>query len=130
MRRSRWVCKIEQVPCGRACTKSAQSPTINWNDVVSLVTLDDLVIGEPGKVYSTAPRIALGADSKRYYVKGCNDVAAFSEVVGCSLAALMGLRVPPAAVCEFDGDLYAGVEEVPNMQRNIKPWLGKMGIHQ
>lgn len=79
--------------------------------------------GEPGKVYSTAPRVAIGKDGKTYYIKGRNEQIAFSEVAGCRLAALAGLKVPNADVGVFDGDLYAAVESVPAAQRNIRPWL-------
>ena len=81
------------------------------------------MIGEPGKVFSTGPEVAIGEDGKTYYIKGKNCHTAFSEVVGCRLAALAGLTVPPAHVGFFDGDLYAAIESVPQADRNIRPWL-------
>jgi hypothetical protein len=81
------------------------------------------VIGEPGKVFSTGPEVAIGEDGRTYYIKGRNGPAAFSEVVGCQLAAAAGLRVPAASVCSLGDDRYAGVESVPNAQRNVRPWL-------
>jgi hypothetical protein len=93
--------------------------------LIALTTLDEKVVGEPGKVYSTDPHVALGPDGKTYFVKGCNDAIAFKEVVGCLLAARCGLKIPLAALCTIgqNEDVYAGVEEVPNAQRNIRPWL-------
>jgi hypothetical protein len=92
-------------------------------NVLWLATIEAPVQGEKGKVFSTAPEVALAPDGKTYYVKGRNGAVAFSEVAGCSLAALTGLRVPPAFVCTLGGDLYAGVESVPKPQRSIRPWL-------
>ena len=80
-------------------------------------------MGEPGKVFSTGPEVAIGEDGRTYYIKGRNGPTAFSEVVGCQLAAAAGLRVPAASICSLGDDLYAGVESVPNAQRNIRPWL-------
>lgn len=81
------------------------------------------VIGELGKVFSTGPEVAIGEDGKTYYIKGRNSPIAFSEVVGCRLAALVGLKVPTAHVASFNGDLYAAVESVPAASRNLRPWL-------
>lgn len=67
--------------------------------------------------------MAIGADRLTYYIKGRNNPTAFSEVAGCRLAALAGLKVPPAHVADFGGDRYAAVESVPRAQRNIRPWL-------
>lgn len=66
------------------------------------------MIGPAGIIYSTAPQTATGLDGKTYYVKGCDGDVAFSEVVGCLLPAEAGLRVPAAAVCNFNGQLCAG----------------------
>jgi hypothetical protein len=93
--------------------------------LIALITLDEKVVGEPGKVYSTDPHVALGPNGQTFFVKGCNDPIAFKEVVGCLLGSLCGLKVPPASLCMIGQaqDVYAGVEEVPNAQRNIRPWL-------
>jgi hypothetical protein len=91
--------------------------------LIRLATIEERVIGEPGKVFSTSPEVATGEDGKTYYIKGRNNPTAFSEVVGCRLASIVGLRVPTASVCSLDGELYGGVEEVPKAQRNIRPWL-------
>lgn len=81
------------------------------------------MIGELGKVFSTAPEVAIGEDGKIYYIKGCNDPIAFAEVVGCRLASIVGLDVPDAHIGLFNGDLYAAIESVPAANRNIRPWL-------
>ena len=86
-----------------------------------LTTLDDPVIGEAGKVFSTSPRLATGPDGKTYYVKGCNDPIAFSEVLGCSLGAIAGLKVPTATIGKIGDEIYAAVEEVPQPERNVRP---------
>lgn len=67
--------------------------------------------------------MAIGEDGKTYYIKGQNGATAFSEVAGCRLAAATGLRVPAASICTLGDGLYAGVESVPNPQRNVRPWL-------
>jgi hypothetical protein len=82
-------------------------------------------MGEPGKVFSTGPEVAIGEDGKTYYIKGRNGPIAFSEVVGCRLAALAGLKVPNADVGTFNGDVYAAIESVPAANRTISPWLRK-----
>jgi hypothetical protein len=91
--------------------------------LIRLATIEAPVIGEPGKVFSTAPEVAIGEDGKTYYVKGRNNPTAFSEVAGCRLAAAAGLRVPLASICVLDEDRYGGVESVPRALRNIRPWL-------
>ena len=91
--------------------------------MIHLATIDDKVVGEFGKIFSTDPHTALGRDGKRYFIKGCNGSIAFKEVAGCSLAGLCGLKVPPADFCIIGKDIYGGVEEVPGHQRNIRPWL-------
>jgi hypothetical protein len=91
--------------------------------LIRLATIEAAVIGEPGKVFSTGPEVAIGEDGKTCYIKGRNGPTAFSEVAGCKLAAAMGLRVPAASICSLGDDLYAGVESVPKAQRNIRPWL-------
>jgi hypothetical protein len=91
--------------------------------LIKLSTIEERVTGELGKVYSTAPEVAIGSDGKTYYIKGCNNPTAFSEIAGCRLARLAGLRVPNADVGEFAGALYAAVESVPRANRNIRPWL-------
>jgi hypothetical protein len=91
--------------------------------LIHLATIDDKVVGEFGKIFSTDPHTALGRDGKRYFIKGCNGSIAFKEVAGCSLAGLCGLKVPPADFCIIGKDIYGGVEEVPGHQRNIRPWL-------
>ncbi len=83
-------------------------------------------MGELGKVFSTAPEIAVGEDGKTYFIKGRNSGTAFAEVVGCKLAALAGLTVPPAHVGIYGDDRYAAVEAVPTSQRSIEPWLSQM----
>jgi hypothetical protein len=94
--------------------------------LIRLATIEEPVIGEPGKVFSTAPEVAIGEDGRTYYIKGRNNSTAFSEVVGCRLAAAAGLLVPVASVCSLDGDVYAGVERVPRAQLNIRPWLREL----
>lgn len=94
--------------------------------LILLATIEEPVIGEKGKVFSTAPKVATGEDGKTYYIKGGNSPTAFSEVAGCRLAAAVGLRVPNASICLFEGVLYGGVEEVPKPQRNIRPWLQEL----
>jgi hypothetical protein len=37
-----------------------------------LSTLDERIVGEPGKVFSTDPRVALGPDGRTYFVKGAD----------------------------------------------------------
>jgi hypothetical protein len=91
--------------------------------LIRLATIEAAVIGELGKVFSTGPEVAIGEDGRTYYIKGRNGPTAFAEVAGCKLAAAMGLRVPAASICSLGDDLYAGVESVPNAQRNIRPWL-------
>ena len=91
--------------------------------MIRLATIEAPVIGEAGKVFSTSPEVAIGEDGKTYYIKGRNNATAFSEVVGCRLAKAVGLLVPVASVCSFNGELYGGVESVPRAQRNIRPWL-------
>jgi hypothetical protein len=91
--------------------------------LINLATIEAAVIGELGKVFSTAPEVAIGEDGKTYYIKGRNSRTAFSEVVGCRLAAMAGLKVPHADVGMFNGNLYAAVESVPAANRNIRPWL-------
>jgi hypothetical protein len=86
-------------------------------------SIEQPIIGERGKVFSTAPEVATGEDGKTYYIKGRNSPTAFTEVAGCRLAAALGLRVPIASVCLLDGDYYGGVEEVPTARRNIRHWL-------
>ncbi len=92
--------------------------------MINLSSIEDAVQGEPGKVYSTAPRIAVDEDGKTRYVKGLNSRTAFAEVAGCRLAAAVGLLVPKADIGNFEGELYAAVEEVPYADRNIEHWLG------
>ena len=91
--------------------------------MIKLASIEEPVIGEPGKVFSTAPEVAIGEDGKTYYIKGRNNPTAFSEVVGCRLAGAVGLLVPAASVCSLNGELYGGVESVPKAQRNVRPWL-------
>jgi hypothetical protein len=94
--------------------------------LIRLATIEAPVVGEPGKVFSTAPEVAFGEDGGTYYIKGRNNAIAFSEVAGCRLAVLAGLRVPTASVGLLDADLYAAVESVPSHQRNIRPWLNDL----
>ena len=86
-------------------------------------TSDHICPREAGKVFSTDPDKALGQEGNTYFVKGCNAPTAFKEVVGCSLAAICLVKVPPADFCIFGEETYAGVEEVAGAQRNILPWL-------
>jgi hypothetical protein len=88
-----------------------------------LETIEGPVVGEPGKVFSTGPEVSYGEDGKVYYIKGCNSPIVFTEVVGCRLAATVGLKVPNAHIGFFGGDLFAAVESVPAANRNIRPWL-------
>lgn len=111
-------------------TKAAQRlkvifRTVKVNALITLATIEAPVVGEPGKVFSTGPEVAIGEDGKTYYIKGRNGPIAFSEVVGCRLAALAGLKVPNAEVGTFNGDLYAAIESVPAANRTIWPWLRK-----
>ena len=96
---------------------------INSNSLIHLVTIEAPVQGELGKVYSTAPEVAIGHDGRTYFIKGRNSPTAFAEVAGCRLAKLAGIRVPEAGVGTFMGDLYAAIESVPKPERNIRPWL-------
>jgi hypothetical protein len=50
--------------------------------LIRLATIEERVIGEPGKVFSTSPEVATGEDGKTYYIKGRNNPTAFSEVAG------------------------------------------------
>jgi hypothetical protein len=91
--------------------------------LISIRTIEKSVVGEPGKVYSTAPEVAIGDDGKTYFIKGRNSPVAFSEVAGCRLAAIAGLNVPIAHVGFFGDAFYAAVESVPTPYRDIRPWL-------
>jgi len=91
--------------------------------LIRLATIDAPVEGEPGKVYSTSPEIAMGEDGKTYFIKGRNEATAFSEVAGCRLASAAGLKVPIAHIGIYGDDRYAAVEAVPGTQRTIQPWL-------
>lgn len=94
--------------------------------MIRLQTIEAPVVGEFGKVFSTAPDVAIGEDGKTYFIKGRNNATAFSEVAGCRLSALLGIDVPRAGVGAFCGDLYAAVETVPKPNRNVRPWLGNL----
>ena len=89
-------------------------------------TLEDFVVGEVGKVFSTQPQVAIGKDGKTYYVKGRNSPILFSEITGCLLAGAAGLKVPHATIGLFGTDIYAAVETVPAANRNIRPWLADL----
>jgi hypothetical protein len=96
---------------------------VRYGGLIQLLALNNEVIGPAGIVYSTAPKTAVGADGKTYYVKGMNNGTAFSEVAGCLLARAAGLKVPAASICTFEDQAWAGVEEVLQPIRNIEPWL-------
>lgn len=129
------------VSCGRARSSWAEAAdqglrrvrqclkvifrTVKVSALITLATIEAPVMGEAGKVFSTGPEVAIGEDGKTYYIKGRNGPIAFSEVVGCRLAALAGLKAPKAEVGTFDGDLYAAIESVPAANRTIWPWLRK-----
>jgi hypothetical protein len=117
----------------RGCSRRGTRP-LEWCDrkynyrvecwyLIRLETIEGPVIGEPGKVFSTGPEVAIGEDGKTYYIKGCNSPIVFAEVVGCRLAAMFGLKVPKADVGLFGVDLCAAIESVPAVDRNIRPWL-------
>jgi hypothetical protein len=91
--------------------------------LIELASIEDPVIGEPGKVYSTGPRIASGLDGRTFYVKNKSLEVIFKEVVGCRLAAACDLKVPDSYLCKFQTEVYAGVVAVPKAQRSIRPWL-------
>ena len=91
--------------------------------MIELVTIEEAVQGELGKVYSTGPEVAIGSDGKTYYIKGRNSPTVFAEIAGCRLAKLAGLLAPTANVGRFGDGLYAAVESVPKADRNIRPWL-------
>ena len=52
---------------------------INSRDLIHLVTIEAPVEGELGKVYSTAPEVAIGSGGKTYYIKGRNSPTAFAK---------------------------------------------------
>ena len=52
---------------------------INSRDLIHLVTIEAPVEGELGKVYSTAPEVAIGSGGKTYYIKGRNSPSAFAK---------------------------------------------------
>lgn len=91
-----------------------------------MASVEDPVIGEPGKVYSTAPRIASAIDGRTFFIKNKSTEVIFKEVAGCRLAAACGLRVPDSYLCQFQSEIYAGVVAVPRAQRSILPWLKSM----
>ncbi len=80
-------------------------------------------MGPGGIIFSNAPMTATGPDGTTYYVKGWDCEVAFSEVAGCLLAAEVGLRVPVADLCTFNGQVCAGVVEVERPIRMVAPWL-------
>lgn len=97
-------------------------PTIPFTfSVVDLLTMDDRVCPPPGVVYSTDPHRAEGEDGHSYFVKGPDVEVVFAELAGCTLAAAVGLPVPPVATCAYDGNLYAGSRKVE--VRDFKPLL-------
>lgn len=61
-----------------------------------------------GLVYSTNPQVAAGEDGQDYFLKGPNTQIAFAELASYELANLVGLAVPPHAVCLYEGELYFG----------------------
>jgi len=104
------------------CRISTLAATVA-NSLIQLATIDARVQGEPGKVFSTGPQVAMGVDGKTYFIKGANSATAFAEVAGCRLASMAGLMAPPAHIGQFGDELYASVESVPGAQRTIEPWL-------
>jgi hypothetical protein len=94
--------------------------------LIELASVEEPVIGEPGKVYSTAPRIASATDGRTFYIKNKSIEVIFKEVTGCRLAASCGLKVPDSYLCEFQSEIYAGVVAVPKAQRSMRPWLKSM----
>ena len=97
-------------------------PTIPFTlSAVDLLTMDGRVWPPPGMVYSTDPHRAEGKDGHSYFVKGPEVEVVFAELAGCTLAAAVGLPVPPVATCAYDGDLYAGSRKVE--VRDLRPLL-------
>ncbi len=88
-------------------------PTIPFTlSAVDLLTMDGRVCPPRGMVYSTNPHRAEGKDGHSYFVKGPDVEVVFAELAGCTLAAAVGLPVPPVATCAYDGNLYAGSRKV------------------
>ena len=97
-------------------------PTIPFTySAVDLLTMDSRVCPPPGMVYSTDPHRAEGEDGHSYFVKGPDVEVVFAELAGCSLAASVGLPVPPVATCAYNGSLYAGSRKVEF--REMRPLL-------
>jgi len=93
--------------------QGAQVPRIPFTfSAVELLTMDGRVCPPPGMVYSTDPHRAEGEDGNSYFVKGPDVEVVFAELAGCTLAAAVGLPVPPVATCAYDGSLYAGSRKV------------------
>src|SRR4051812_38726306 len=87
-------------------TLRRRTPLDKVGALIRLATIEAPVVGEFGKVFSTAPEVAIGEDGKTYYIKGRNGPVAFSEVAGCRLASIAGLKVPHAEIGVFNRDLY------------------------
>jgi hypothetical protein len=97
-------------------------PTISFTfSAVDLLTMDGRVCPPPGMVYSTDPHRAEGEDGHSYFVKGPDVEIVFAELAGCTLAAAVGLPVPPVAACAWNGSLFAGSRKVE--MRDLRPLL-------
>ena len=87
------------------------------------MTLDEPVGASAGLIYSTQPRRAFGVDGRDYFVKGPAPEEVFAEVVGCRLAAAVGLPVAEVALAQFEGQRLAASVKAADLGRNIQPWL-------
>lgn len=92
--------------------------------IIELETLDGPVASPNFIVHRTGPQTALAPDGARYFVKGQSDQVTFAEVAGLRLARSVGMCVPSAALCAFNGNIYAGSLEVECPVRNVEPFLG------
>ena len=90
----------------------------------ALITIDDFVVPPPGLVYSTCPRRAEGSDGCSYFIKGGDTQTIFAEIAGCILANTVGLPVPAVALCDFQGEQFAGSRDLCGI-RDVSQWLLK-----
>jgi hypothetical protein len=88
----------------------------------ALTTIDDPVVPPTGLIYSTSPRRAEGSDGHSYFIKGGDRETIFAEIAGCILANAIGLPVPAVALCEFEGEQFAGSKDLRGI-RDVSPWL-------
>jgi len=96
--------------------------------LINLSSIEDAVQGEPGKVYSTAPRIAVDEDGKPDMAKASIAARHSPKSRAAVLQQWLVYLVPNADIGNFQGELYAAVEEVPYADRNIEPWLKSQRI--